>query len=50
MVGSCYFIFLFCLKSLISLFLSPSFIDASLKEVVERQFLCSGVHWPGSTF
>lgn len=44
------FFFLFCLKSLISLFLSPSFIDALLKEVVERQFLCSGVHWPGSTF
>lgn len=34
-------------KSLISLF--PSLIDASLKEVVERQFLCSGVYWPQST-
>lgn len=36
-------------KSLISLFLFPSLIDASLKEVVERQFLCSGVYWPQST-
>lgn len=34
-------------KSLISLF--PSLIDASLKEVVERQFLCSGEYWPQRT-
>lgn len=45
MVGSWCFIFLFCLKSLISPFLSPSLIDASLKEVVERQFLSSGIYW-----